>query len=412
MSDLRHEFLLEPDIVYLNHGSFGATPRPVFQVYQAWQLRMERQPVRFITEELFPALKRAREVLGAYLGAPGDDLVYIPNATFGANLVARSLALQPGDEILTTDHEYGACNNVWQYVAEKTGATYIHQPIALPATTAEAMVEQIWAGVNERTRVIYLSHITSPTALILPVEAICRRARAAGIITVIDGAHAPGQIDLDLEAMGADFYFGNCHKWLMSPKGAGFLYARPERQPTIEPLVVGWGWGAQREFSFGSDFLDYTQYLGTNDLSSYLATPAAVEFQANHDWSAQRGRCHALARQAMLRIADLTGLPPIYPDTRFQPPGGGQSRSIYRNFSGHLPEVISIEQGFYQQMASAPLPIQADLKAFKARLYDRHRVEVPCVRWRERQFVRVSIQAYNNQADVDALLAALAEELG
>jgi len=243
MSNLRHEFLLEPDVVYLNHGSFGATPRPVFQVYQAWQLRMERQPVRFITEELFPALKQARDVLGAYLGAPGDDLVYIPNATFGANLAARSLALQPGDEILTTDHEYGACNNVWQYVAEKTGAAYIHQPIALPVTTAEELVEQLWAGVNERTRVIYLSHITSPTALIMPVAAICHRARDAGIITVIDGAHAPGQIDLNLETMGPDFYFGNCHKWLMSPKGAGFLYARPERQPTIEPLVVGWAGG-------------------------------------------------------------------------------------------------------------------------------------------------------------------------
>jgi isopenicillin-N epimerase len=387
MSNLRHEFLLEPDIIYLNHGSFGATPRPVFQAYQAWQLRMERQPVRFITEELFPALKQAREVLGAYLGSPGDDLVYIPNATFGANLVARSLALQPGDEILTTDHEYGACNNVWQYVAEKTGANYIHQPIALPATTAEEIVEQLWAGVNERTRVIYLSHITSPTALIMPVEAICRRAREAGILTVIDGAHAPGQIDLNLEAMAPDFYFGNCHKWLMSPKGAGFLYVRPERQALIEPLVVGWGWGRQREFSFGSDFLDYTQYLGTNDLSAYLAAPAAVEFQETHDWPAQRARCHALARQVVERVADLTGLPPIYPDA---PPG---------------------EQGFYAQMACAPLPIQENLKAFKARLYDRHRVEVPFVQWRDRQFVRVSIQAYNSEEDVDALLAALAEEL-
>ncbi len=406
MSDLRHELLLEPDIVYLNHGSFGATPRPVFQVYQAWQLRMERQPVRFITQELFPALKRAREVLGAYLGAPVDDLVYIPNATFGLNLVARSLALHPGDEILTTDHEYGACNNVWQYVAEKTGASYIHQPIALPVTTAEEIVEQLWAGVNERTRVIYLSHITSPTALIMPVEAICRRAREAGIITVIDGAHAPGQIDLNLEAMAPDFYFGNCHKWLMSPKGAGFLYARPERQAMIEPLVVGWGWGRQRDLSFGSDFLDYTQYLGTNDLSAYLAVPAAVEFQTTHDWPAQRARCHALARQAMERIAELTGLPPIYPDIRFQPPGGDHHNFDKWSNPGHLPEVT-----FYQQMASAPLPIQKDLKSFKARLYDRHRVEVPCVQWQDRQFVRISIQAYNSEEDVDALLAALADEL-
>jgi len=379
MPNLRDEFLLDPDVTYLNHGSFGATPRAVFQVYQAWQLRLERQPVRFFDKELTPVLKQARDALGSYLHTDGDDLVYIPNTTFGVNIVARSLKLQPGDEILASDHEYGACNNAWHYVAERRSVTYNNQPISLPVTTSEEIVEQLWAGVNDRTRVIYLSHITSPTALTMPVAAICRRARAAGILTVIDGAHAPGQIDVDLSIIDPDFYFGNCHKWLMSPKGAAFLYTRPDKQHLIEPLVVGWGWGPERSMNFGSDFLNNTQFLGTNDLSAYLSVPAAIDFQRRHDWPAQRRRCHALAAQAHDRIIDLTGLPSIYP----------------------------ANPGFYQQMVSIPLPPVDDPKAFRRNLYNRFRIEVPFPQWRGQRFARVSIQAYNEQADVDALVESL-----
>jgi len=375
-------YLLDPDVTFLNHGSFGATPRPVFDVYQAWQRRLERQPVRFLAVELAGHLAEARRALGDYLRAGADDLVYVPNATFGVNVVARSLRLAAGDEVLTSDHEYGACDRVWRYLSRERGFTVRQQPLPLPLTGDDELVEQFWRGVSPRTRVIFLSHITSPTAVRLPIAAICARARAAGILTVIDGAHAPGQIDLDLPAIGADFYTGNCHKWLSSPKGAAFLYARREVQPLIEPLVVGWGYDAEPGTSYGSRFLDYMQWLGTIDYAAYLSVPAAIRFQAEHDWPRVRADCHRLVVAALAGIGALTGLPPVYP---------GDS--------------------FYHQMAVAPLPPATDIVALKRRLIEEFRVEIPCTRWNERPFIRVSIQAYNTAEDVAALVNALGELL-
>ncbi|MCA9918089.1 MAG: aminotransferase class V-fold PLP-dependent enzyme [Anaerolineales bacterium] len=378
---MKTQFLLDPDVVFLNHGSFGATPRPVFANYQAWQLRLERQPVYFIQHELFDHLAEARRQLGAFVGANADDLVFIPNATFGLNIVGRSLTLEPEDEVLTTNHEYGACSHVWQFLSQKQGFRYVPQPIALPATTPEAIVEQLWQGVTPRTRIIFLSHISSSTALCFPVAEICRRARQAGIMTIIDGAHAPGQLPLDLQAIDPDFYFGNLHKWLCSPKGSAFLYARADQQALIEPLVVGWGWGPERTMTFGSDFLDYNQWLGTNDVSAYLAVPTAIQFQAEQDWTAVRQSCHTLLTEAIQRICALTGLPSVYPA------------------SG---------AGFYHQMATIPLPQLADAVAFKAALLEQFKVEVPIVTWNGRHYIRVSVQAYNTRADIDTLLEALA----
>lgn len=240
---LKSHFLLDPGVIFLNHGSFGAAPRPVFEAYQRWQLRLERQPVKFLARELLAELHSSRRVLGQFLGAGEDNLVFIPNATYGVNLVARSLGLKPGEEILTTDHEYGACDNIWKFIAKKTGARIVRRQIPLPVSSSSEIVEQLWKGVTPRTRLIFLSHITSPTALRMPVRAICARARKAGILTLIDGAHAPGQIPLNLSRLGADFYTGNCHKWLLAPKGSAFLHVQPERQQLIEPLIVSWGWG-------------------------------------------------------------------------------------------------------------------------------------------------------------------------
>ncbi len=377
---MKTHFLLNPDVIFLNHGSFGATPKPVFADYQAWQLRLERQPVQFIMQELWPQLAQARQQLGRYVNAAADDLVFIPNATFGLNIVARSLNLGPQDELLTTDHEYGACDNVWQFLQQKQRFNIVRQPIALPVTTPEAIVETLWQGVTPRTRIIFLSHISSATAVCFPVAEICRRARAAGIITIIDGAHAPGQMLLDLQAIDPDFYFGNLHKWLCSPKGSAFLYARADQQPLLEPLVVGWGWGAERDLTFGSDFLDYNQWLGTNDVSAYLAVSAAIQFQEAHEWTAVRQRCHNLLTQAIHRICALTSLPSIYPDDSTQ---------------------------FYHQMATIPLPPLRDAEAFKAALLQQFKVEVPIVTWNGRHFIRVSVQAYNTPTDIDTLLQAL-----
>ena len=379
MTSLRELFLLDPDIVFLNHGSFGATPRPVFEVYQDWLRRMERQPVYFVDQELSELLVTARQALGGYLNADAGELVYVPNATFGVNVIAQSLSLGPGDEVLATDHEYGACDRAWGYFSQKRGFSYIRQPISLPATSSDQIVDQFWQGVTTQTKVIFISHITSPTAVTMPVELICARARKAGILTVIDGAHAPGQIKLDLKVIGADFYVGNGHKWLCAPKGSAFLYTRIDRQKLIEPLVVGWGWGEDRTLSFGSDYLDYLQWWGTIYIAPYLSIPAAIQFQAEYNWPNVRKRCHDLVHQAIQRIDELTGLPSVYPD----------------------------ESGWYHQMAVAQLPPIPDIKSLKSQLYEQFKIEIPCIEWNDRQLIRVSVQGYNTQADIDALLGAL-----
>ncbi len=395
MNPLKELFLLDPSITFLNHGSFGACPRPVFESYQAWQARLETQPVLFLGRELDGLQQEARQALGAYLNADADDLVFVPNATHGVNIVARSLGdpaagsrtgllLQEGDEILTSDHEYGACDNAWDFICRKSGLKYIHQPIPLPLPAPEAFVELLWQGVTPRTRLIYLSHITSPTAQRFPVEAVCRRARQEGILTLIDGAHAPGQISLDLQAIGADFYTGNAHKWMLSPKGAAFLYARREVQALIEPLVVSWGYSAGETTTTGSRYVDLLQWTGTGDPSAALSIPAAIQFMQQHHWETVRQDCHALLRQALERSRAMTSLPLAYPEDGALAPHP-------------LPP----------QMGIIPLPPIADLAALKTRLYDEFHIEAPLIDWSSQQFIRISVQGYNTQADIDALLAAL-----
>lgn len=383
ISPVGREYLLRPGIAFLNHGSFGACPRPVFETYQHWQRELAAQPVEFLGRRLYGLLGEAREPLARYLGTQAENLVFVPNATHGVNIVARSLRLQSGDEVLLTNHEYGAVERTWRFLCEQAGAHCRVQPISLPVSSQELVVDQLWEGVTGRTRVIVVSHITSPTALILPVEAICRRAAAQGILTVIDGAHAPGQIDLNLDALQADFYTGNCHKWLSAPNGAGFLYARPERQELLEPLVVSWGWRAERPR--GSPFQEYFAWTGTADPSAYLSVPAAIAFQTQHDWPKVRATCHRLAAQARERVAALTGLDQICPET---------------------PE-------WWGQMCAVPLPIteRAAAESLQRELWGRFQVEVPIVFWQGRCFVRVSIQAYNAPRDVDRLIDGLASLL-
>jgi isopenicillin-N epimerase len=386
------DFLLDPGIHFLNHGSFGACPRPVFETYQRWQAELERQPVEFLGRRATDLLAESRGALASYLGVAADDVVYFPNPTTAINMVARivtrlaaednrggsSLRLRPGDEILTTDHEYGAMDRTWRYICDQIGARYVQRPIPLPTTTHADFVEHFWTGVTERTRVIFISHITSPTALIFPVAEICRRARAAGILTIVDGAHAPGQLPLNLVELGADIYTGACHKWLCAPKGAAFLYVRPEVQPWLEPLVVSWGW--EGDLPGPSLFVDWHEWQGTRDLAAFLTVPAAIRFQAEHDWDAVRSRCHALAAETRRRLDALTGLPPICPDT------------------------------WFSQLFAARLPA-CDPDTLKARLYDAYRVETPLIRWNGQVFIRVSFQAYNEEADADALVHALAHLL-
>ena len=370
-------FLLDPEIIFLNHGSFGACPRPVFEAYRDWQLKLERQPVLFLGRELIHYDQQARQALGEYLHAEAADLVYLPNATHGVNIVARSLDLKPGDEILTTDHEYGACDNTWEFLCQKRGAVYIHQALDLPLGSTKEIIELLWQGVTPRTRLIFISQIASPTALILPVRAICQRARQEGILTLVDGAHAPGQITVDLQAIGADFYTGNCHKWMLSPKGAAFLYTRPEAQPLIEPLVVSWGYSADENTTSGSRYIDLLDWTGTKDPAAALSVPCAIQFMQEHNWSEVSAGCHQLAVETRRQLNALTGL-----------------------------EALCGEEGFYQ-MFSVRLPGQTDLARLKARLYDEFRIEVPVILWKGQKLIRISIQAYNSRSNADALIAAL-----
>ena len=379
MYNLEQYFLLDPHIVFLNHGSFGACPKPVFTAYQQWQARLEQQPVLFLGRELARYDQTARQTLATYLNTQAHNLVIITNATHGVNIIARSLRLQPGDEILTTDHEYGACDYTWEYICQQTGASYVRQAIPLPVVSSAQISEALWQAVTPRTRVIYLSHITSPTALCFPVKEICQSARQQGILTVVDGAHAPGQINIDLSALGADFYTGNCHKWMLSPKGAAFLFAQPEAQTLLEPLVVSWGYHPTPDTTSGSRFIDLFQWSGTRDPAAVLSVPAALEFMQAHQWDTVRHQCHQLLVSAIDRVCQLVAAPPLYP----------------------------LDSDLFFQMGIAPLPAQVNLSELKSRLYNEAGIEVPLIAWNGQNFIRISIQGYNRPSDIDQLIDAL-----
>jgi isopenicillin-N epimerase len=373
---LRAEFLLDPDVVFLNHGAFGACPRAVFERYQHWQRELERRPVEFLARRLPTLLERVRARLAGYVGSRPEDLVLVPNATSAVNAVARSLRLRPGDEIVATDHEYGACDLMWRHVCEQTGARYVRAALPLPLPgDAGAIVDSLLARVTDRTRALFFSHVTSPTALVLPVAEIARRAREAGVATIVDGAHGPGHIPVDLGALGVDVYAGNCHKWLCAPKGAGFLWARPELQESIDALVIGWGYGED------ASFVSRHTLAGTRDPAAYLAIPDAIDWQAAHDWDAVRDRCHGLTRKARARLAELTDTEPLAPDAR---------------------------EHFIQMVATRLPDANRDADGLQRRLYEEHAIEVPASRrWNDTPLLRASFQGYNDERDLERLLEAL-----
>ena len=381
---MREHFLLDPDVVFLNHGSFGACPREVIAAQQHWVLEMERNPVEFLGRRSAQLLAQARERLAGYLGADAADLVFVPNATTGVNIVARSLALSPGDEILSTDHEYGACEATWQRVCEQTGALWRKVEIPLPFEQ-ERFAERMLSAIGPRTRVIFVSHLSSTTALVFPLAELCAGARARGVLTLIDGAHAPGQIDVALDALGADFYTGNAHKWLCAPKGSGFLHARREHHERLHATVTSWGYVAGMQGHTGFDA--YTgrtvlerrlQWQGTRDISPWLAVPAAIDFVTREPWRRARARSHERAIALMHRVAGRYALPVIAED---------------RDFA---------------QMVPLPVP-HGDAEALRARLFGEHRIEVPVTTHGGRSFVRVSVQGYTTDQELAVLENALAE---
>ncbi|MGZ4352775.1 MAG: aminotransferase class V-fold PLP-dependent enzyme [Gaiellaceae bacterium] len=363
---VRDLFLLDPDVCFLNHGSYGATPEPVLAEYQGWQRELERQPVEFLGRRLDGLLAEARAPLAAFVGAQVEDAAFVANATTGVNVVARSLRLEPGDEVLSTDLEYGACDLTWEHRCERAGARYLRQPLDL-----DDPVGSLFAAASARTRVVYVSHITSTTALVLPAAEICAEARRRGLLSVVDGAHAPAQVPLDVTEVGADVYTGNCHKWLCAPKGCGFVWARPEHHDWLESPIVSWGWA-----DGGGTFVSRVEQQGTRDPAAYLAAPAAVAFVEEHDDAAAS---HALALEARDALAELLGTEPVAPDERY-----------------------------VGRMVAIPLPGGVVGDELKRRLYDEHRVEIPVTDG----ILRASFAMYNDRADLERLLAALSSILG
>ena len=287
------EWDLDPDFLSVNHGSFGATPRSVLAAQRAWQDRLERQPSRFINTVYQGAIRDAAQALAAFLNVAGNDLVFVDNATTGCNAVLRSLAFRPDDEVLILSHGYGAVRNAVGYVTARAGARITEAKTPFPGPTDDSLVDAVTAAITPRTRLAVIDHITSGSAIVLPVQRIVAACHAAGVEVLIDGAHAPGQVDLDLTAIGADWYVGNCHKWLCAPKGCGFLHAR--RQEGLHPGTISHG--------FGKGFVAEFDWTGTTDPSRFLAIRAALEFHARLGGSDLRVRNRSLAIEGGTLIA-------------------------------------------------------------------------------------------------------------
>ena len=370
-------FLLKKGIHFLNHGSFGATPKMVFTEYQKWQKELEKQPVEFLGRRFTSLLAESRRILASFLSTQPGNIVYIPNTTMGINTIARFLRFNEEDEVVITDHEYGAVERTWRYLSQRYQFKLVVAPIRVPVFNPSEIVDSLFKCVNQHTRAICISHITSSTAMVFPVEEVCKKAKPLNVITIIDGAHVPGQIDLDISDIDPDFYVGNLHKWLCAPKGSAFLYASPRVQNLVEPLIVSWGWESENPGS--SRFLDYLEWTGTMDISSYLSVPKAIEFVQTYVLGKNRSRCYELCANTQTEISNLTGLEPFHPTS----------------------------STFIAQMAANPLPATIDINLLKLTLYDRYRIEIPTILWQGHKLIRASFQIYNNGDDAQALVDAL-----
>ena len=375
---LKQQFLLDPDVTYLNFGSFGACPQPIFDDYIHWQKELERNPVKYITRTGPQQLQRSREALGTYIGCNAEDVVFVPNPTYGANIIAKSLNLKPGDEIITTNLEYGACDKTWQYYCKKSGATYVRQKTTLPVVSKQHFIDEFVRGITSKTKMLFISHITSTTGLILPVEELCAVAKQKGILTFVDGAHVPGHIPLDLKKLQADMYIGACHKWMMTPKGSSFLYVKKELQPLFDPLIVSWGYESAMPST--SIFLDYHQMSGTRDFSAYLTIPKAIEFMKQNNWPHVAAQCRKLVKDNAARFCELLQTQPLCP----------------------------VNDEFLGQMMSIPIVTRQPEK-LQQHLYEQHKIEIPVMRLDDKIFLRYSIQAFNTQSDLDRLFDVVRE---
>jgi len=390
--DLRQHWGLDPEITFLNHGSFGACPLAVLEHQRQLRERMERQPVQFLARELEPLLDEARAELASFLGAAAEDLAWLSNATTGVNAVLQSLAFGPGDELLTTDHEYNACRNALEHVAGRSGATVVVAPVPFPLGSPDEVVDAVLSRVTARTRLALIDHVTSPTGLVLPIERLVRELAGRGIETLVDGAHAPGMLELSLDELGAAYFTGNCHKWLCAPKGAAFLHVRRDRRNRVRPLVISHGANSPRR-DRSRYHLEF-DWTGTDDPTAWLSVPAAIRFMGGlveGGWPELRRRNRRLALQARDELCRALGVEPGCPD-----------------------EMVG-------SMAALPLPPGAPGSATSALYTDelqsallrRFQIEVPIIPWPAppARLVRISAQVYNRPEQYRRLAAALVELL-
>jgi isopenicillin-N epimerase len=375
---MKELFLLRDDITFLNFGSFGACPKEIFDNYIGWQQLLEKEPVQFITVDGFKYIDISLKALGAFLNCDSESLVYIPNPTHAINLLVKSLALNPGDEILTTDLEYGAMDRTWNFYCSKSGARYIRQNISLPLTSKEEFLKEFWSGYSEKTKVVFISQITSSTALILPVKEICDEAKKRGLITIIDGAHVPGHIPLDITKLDPDYYTGACHKWMMTPKGSSFLYARKSLRDQLEPLIISWGYESINPS--GNLYFDYHQFNGTRDFSAYLTIPKAIEFRKKYNWNSVSENCKIQLRKVAPELFNELATAPLAPLT----------------------------EEFFGQICSVPINTLEPEKLQRL-LFETYKIEIPVMRHGKNCYIRFSFQAFNHVNEVHHLIESLKE---
>ncbi len=378
---------LDPEVVFLNHGSFGACPRVILERQHELRREMEAQPLRFLYHTLEERIDAAKPRLARFVGCEAEDLVFVPNATAGVNTVLRSLSFAADDELLVTDHEYNASRNALNYVAERHGARIVVASIPFPITNRQQVVDAVLDQVTDKTRLCLIDHVTSPTGVIMPVEEIVHALNERGIETLVDGAHAPGMLPLDLTALGAAYYTGNCHKWLCSPKGSAMLYVRRDRQPCIRPLSISHGANSTR--TDRSRFLLEFDFTGTNDFTAWMCVPNAIEFLHSllpGGFEELRANNHDLALAGRQQLCDVLGTEPPAPD----------------DMIGSLASVIL-------PASSQPVLHPTGSDPMQASLWEQYKIEVPVMRWPhpERRMLRISPQIYNSIEQYDYLAQAV-----
>jgi len=373
---IKSQFMLDPKITHLNHGSFGATPKPIFNSLVNWQKKLELNPSKHIYDT-FDFLKESRSSLASYINCDKDDVVFVPNPSTALNTIIKSLDLNPGDEILSTNHEYETLDRTWKYISKNTGSKYIQVPISLPLKSENNFIECFLKKITSKTKIIFLSQITSSTGLIFPIEKICKIAKEKNIISIIDGAHVPGHIDLDIKKLNPDVYTGACHKWMCSPKGTAFLYVHKKLQDIVKPLVISWGYDS--DMPSHSQFLDYLQWYGTDDISAYLTMSDTIKFLEKNNWKNVSKQCKKLNIWARNEINKLLKKEPIS------------------------------DERFLGQMSSIPIESN-DILVDQTEFYSKYNIQIPMFKWNDKEFFRISIQAYNTKEDIFILLEALDEK--